>query len=151
VLYQRPVWQTGPGVANVYSNGMREVPDVSADADPLTGYALYYTGNGCRPLSQCWQIVGGTSAATPFWASLVLLINQLAEQQGQPPLGFLDQALYQLEASSGSNVTAPLPFHDVTIGGNLYYDATPGWDYSTGWGSPDGAVLAQDLLHVSLS
>jgi subtilase family serine protease len=151
VLYQSPSWQTGPGVENVYSNGMREVPDVSADADPLTGYAAYYTGDGCSSLSQCWQIVGGTSAATPLWASLVLLMNQLAEQRGQRPLGFLDQALYQLEAGSGSRVTAPLPFHDVTIGGNLYYDATPGWDYSTGWGSPDSAVLAQDLLNVRLS
>ena len=149
-LYQRPAWQTGPGVMNVYSNGMREVPDVAADADPLTGYAVYYTGNGCRSGSQCWQIVGGTSAATPLWASLVLLMNQLAEQKGQHPLGFLDQALYQLAASSGSNVTAPLPLHDVSIGGNLYYDAMPGWDYSTGWGSPDGAVLAQDLLNVRL-
>jgi kumamolisin len=137
-------------VENIYSNGMRQVPDVSADADPLTGYAVYYSGNGCNTPSQCWQIVGGTSAATPLWASLVLLMNQLAEQQGQRPLGFLDQVLYQLETSSGT-VTAPLPFHDVSIGGNLYYDATPGWDYSTGWGSPDGAVLAEYLLHVSLS
>ncbi len=150
VLYQRPAWQTGPGVQNVYSNGMREVPDISADADPLTGYAVYYTGNGCSARSHCWQIVGGTSAATPLWASLVLLMNQLAEQQGQRPLGFLDQALYQLQAGSGSIVTAPLPFHDVSIGGNLYYDATPGWDYSTGWGSPDGMVLAEDLLNVRL-
>jgi kumamolisin len=149
MLYQRPAWQTGPGVENVYSNGMREVPDVSADADPLTGYSVYYTGNDCT--ARCWQIVGGTSAATPLWAALVLLMNQLAEQHGQRPLGFLDQALYQLAAGSGGSVTAPLPFHDVSIGGNLYYDATAGWDYSTGWGSPDGAVLAQDLLNVRLS
>jgi len=143
-LYQRPDWQTGPGVQNVYSDGMRQVPDVSADADPLTGYAVYYSDSGCS--EQCWQIVGGTSAATPLWASLVLLINQLVEQHGQRPLGFLDQLLYQLGTGAGNSITAPLPFHDITIGGNLYYDATPGWDYSTGWGSPDGAVLAQDLL-----
>ncbi|MGO8948727.1 MAG: protease pro-enzyme activation domain-containing protein [Ktedonobacterales bacterium] len=146
-LYQRPDWQTGPGVQNVYSDGMRQVPDVSADADPLTGYAVYYSDGGCSSL--CWQIVGGTSAATPVWASLVLLINQMVEQHGLHPLGFLDQELYQLGAGAGNgSVTAPLPFHDVTIGGNLYYDAAPGWDYCTGWGSPDGAVLAQDLLQL---
>ncbi len=145
VLYQRPEWQTGPGVQNAYSDSMREVPDVAADADPLTGYAIYYSASGCQ--ANCWQIVGGTSAATPVWAALVLLINQLAALHGQHPLGFLDPQLYQLGSSSGS-ITAPLPFHDVTIGGNLYYNATPGWDYSTGWGSPDGTVLAQDLLQL---
>jgi subtilase family serine protease len=148
MLYQRPDWQAGPGVQNGFSNGMREVPDVSLDADPLTGYAIYYSESGCS--SQCWQIVGGTSAATPLWASLVLLINQLAEEHGQHQLGFLNQALYLLGAQAGNGgVTAPLPFHDVTIGGNLYYDATAGWDYSSGWGSPDGSVLAKDLLQVS--
>jgi kumamolisin len=81
----------------------------------------------------------------------VLLINQLAENHNQHPLGFLNQALYQLGAEAGNGgITAPLPFHDVTIGGNLYYNATPGWDYSSGWGSPDGSVLAGDLLHASV-
>ena len=150
-LYQRPAWQLGPGVENASSDGMRQIPDVSANADPLTGYAAYYSGNGCGTPSACWQIVGGTSAATPLWASLILLIDQLAEQHGQHPLGFLNTALYQLESGPGSSVTAPLPFHDVGIGGNLYYDATSGWDYSTGWGSPDAAVLAQDILQVQLS
>jgi kumamolisin len=150
-LYQRPAWQLGPGVDNAYSDGMRQVPDVSADADPLSGYAVYYSGKGCRTPAACWQIVGGTSAATPLWAALILLIDQLAEQHGQHRLGFLNPALYQLGAGSGRGVTAPLPFHDVGIGGNLYFDATSGWDYSTGWGSPDAAVLAQDILHVQLS
>jgi kumamolisin len=149
-LYQRPAWQLGPGVQNAYSDGMRQIPDVSADADPLTGYAVYYSKNGCGAPATCWQIIGGTSAATPLWASLILLIDQLAEQHGQRPLGLLNPLLYQLEAGPGSGVTAPLPFHDVSIGGNLYYDATPGWDYSTGWGSPDAAVLAQDIVHVQL-
>jgi kumamolisin len=148
-LYLRPSWQAGPGVQNGYSDGMREVPDISLDADPLTGYAIYYSTAGCR--SQCWQIVGGTSAATPLWASLVLLINQLAELHGLHQMGFLNQALYQLGAEAGNGgITAPLPFHDVTVGGNLYFDATPGWDYSSGWGSPDGSVLAGDLLHASV-
>ena len=150
-LYERPAWQLGPGVENTYSDGMRQVPDVSADADPLTGYAVFYSGNGCGTPAACWRIVGGTSAATPLWASLIVLIDQLAEQHGQHPLGFLNPALYQMESGLGSGVTAPLPFHDVSIGGNLYYDANPGWDYSTGWGSPDAAVLAQDILHVQLS
>jgi kumamolisin len=36
-----PSWQSGPGVKNAYWNGMRELPDVSLDADPATGYPIY--------------------------------------------------------------------------------------------------------------
>ena len=140
-VYQRPSWQTGPGVENQYSTGGRQVPDVSADADPLTGYLIYYSTRDCQG-DQCWQVVGGTSAATPLWAGLILLANQQAQIQGKPHLGFLDPALYRL----GADASAGQVYHDVTMGGNLYYLATPSWDYSTGWGSPDGARLVSALL-----
>jgi kumamolisin len=132
-VYQRPSWQSGTGVQNSASNGMRQVPDVAADADPLTGYRIYASG---------WQIVGGTSAAAPLWAGLIALANQRAAGSGKPPLGFLNPPIYALAGSSSSS----LPFHDVTLGGNLYYAATPGWDYATGWGTPDGAALVQALV-----
>jgi kumamolisin len=140
VLYQRPSWQVGPGVSNQYSDGARQVPDVSANADPDTGYLIYYTTGKCQ--SDCWQLMGGTSAATPLWASIVLLANQQAQAHGKPPLGFLNPALYRL----GASTTAGQVYHDVTIGGNLYYQATTAWDYATGWGSPDGARLVTALL-----
>jgi kumamolisin len=139
-LYQRPAWQIGSGVANSYSNGMRQVPDVSADADPLTGYRIYYSGDNDCSGNDCWTVVGGTSAAAPFWAGLIALANQ----QGHRKLGFLDPALYAIGQAGGGGAGAP--YHDVTGGGNLYYQATPGWDYSTGWGSPDAAVLVAMLL-----
>lgn len=137
--YRRPAWQAGPGVTNNFSNGMRQVPDVSADADPLTGYRIYYSGKNDCAGSDCWAVVGGTSAAAPFWAGLIAL----ADQQGQRKLGFLNPALYALGQASAGGAS---PFHDVTGGGNLYYPATPGWDYSTGWGSPDSAALVAALL-----
>jgi hypothetical protein len=34
------------------------------------------------------------------------------------------------------------PFHDDRLGGNRYYGATAGWDFATGWGSPDLYNLA---------
>lgn len=134
-LYNRPKWQVGPGVSNGYSNGMRQVPDVSADADPLTGYRIYYSDSNCSG-SNCWTVVGGTSAAAPFWAALIAL----GDQEGNRKLGFLNPALYALGQSAATD------FHDVTGGGNLYYQATPGWDYSTGLGSPDAAALIPALL-----
>jgi kumamolisin len=132
-FFLRPAWQTGTGVGN----GMREVPDVAADADPLTGYLIYVSGS--------WQVIGGTSAATPLWAGLVALADQAAAGERKPPLGFLNPALYTLGSSGASS---PSPFHDVTIGGNLFYSAGPGWDYATGWGSPDAAVLVPALLKL---
>ena len=132
-LFAQPSWQTGAGVSNSYSNGMRQVPDVAADADPLTGYRIYFSG---------WQVAGGTSAAAPLWAGLIALANQSAAASGKAPLGFLDPTLYAVAGAGAS----PPPFHDVTIGGNLYYDATPNWDYATGWGSPDAAVLIPALV-----
>ncbi|HEY8323754.1 MAG TPA: S53 family peptidase [Ktedonobacterales bacterium] len=139
-IYNRPSWQNGPGVDNSYSNGAREAPDVSADADPLTGYRVYYSGDSGCSGNDCWTVVGGTSAAAPFWAGLIALANQ----QGHRKLGFLNPALYTI--GSAGNSGAGAPFHDVTAGGNLYYQATPGWDYSTGWGSPDAAVIIPMLL-----
>lgn len=144
VYYSRPSWQGGPGVSNSYSNGMREVPDVSADADPLTGYRIYFSGGNIACGGRCWTVVGGTSAAAPLWAGLVALANQSGAASGKR-LGFLNPALYRLGASG----TAGSDFHDVTLGGNLYYPATPTWDFSTGWGSPDGANLVHDLLALS--
>lgn len=142
--YQRPTWQVGPGVANQYSNGMRQVPDVAADADPLTGYAIYDSTRRCAGQS-CWGVVGGTSAATPLWAGLIALANQDGATHGKRPVGFLTPALYRL----GANPSDPSPFHDVVDGGNLYYPATPGWDFSTGWGSPDGNTLVQQLIGLA--
>ncbi|HEY1387233.1 MAG TPA: S53 family peptidase [Ktedonobacterales bacterium] len=142
VVYQRPSWQTGPGVANQFSHGARQVPDIAADADPLTGYSVYYSGDGgCRG-SECWQVVGGTSGATPLWAGIVLLANELSRSHGGKPLGLLNPLLYQLGASDQASQV----FHDVTVGGNLYYPAASTWDYSTGWGTPIGAPLVEALV-----
>ncbi|HEY7833625.1 MAG TPA: S53 family peptidase [Ktedonobacterales bacterium] len=142
--YPRPTWQTGPGVANQFSNGMRQVPDVAADADPLTGYAIYDSTSGCSG-SDCWGVVGGTSAAAPLWAGLIALINQQGAAKHLKPAGFLNPLLYQIGAAGDSGGGTPA-FHDVAAGGNLYYPATPGWDFSTGWGTPDASVLAAQML-----
>ncbi len=74
--FAQPSWQTGPGVKNQYSNGNREVPDVSADADPATGYAVYCTVSAAGCSSGGWIEVGGTSAAAPLWAGSIATVNE---------------------------------------------------------------------------
>src|SRR5437868_12257089 len=88
--FARPSWQTGPGVANSYSNGKRQVPDVALDADPQTGYSVYVTYNR----STGWNVVGGTSAAAPAWAAFTGVYNQYAAAYGKPNLGYANSTLY---------------------------------------------------------
>lgn len=130
----RPAWQQAPGVINQFSDGRRQVPDVSAAANPFFGWATFSNGK--------LQPVGGTSAASPFWAASMALIEQYAREQGVAHLGFVDPMLYRI-ASTPQKVP---PFHDVTIGSNRYYPAGPGWDFATGLGSPDVYNLAQDVV-----
>jgi subtilase family serine protease len=140
-FFKEPTWQTGPGVQNQYSNGNREVPDVSADADPATGYSVYctVTASGCS--SSGWITVGGTSAAAPLWAGSTALINEYLQKQQKSRIGFANPVLYGLE-----NATEQFPpFHDVTSGTNLYYPATSGFDEASGWGSPDIYNIARDV------
>ncbi len=139
--FAQPGWQAGPGVKNQYSNGNREVPDVSADADPATGYAVYctVTAAGCPTSGSI--TVGGTSAAAPLWAGSMAMINEYLQKQGKPRAGFADPLFYGLANSQQQYA----PFHDVTSGNNLYYPATAGYDQGSGIGTPDIYNIARDL------
>ena len=113
---------------------MRQLPDVAAAADPWSGWDLYTSG--------ALTVAAGTSAATPFWAATTALIAEYAGLHRAGPLGFVDPMLYTL-AAGRQRVHA---FHDITIGTNRYYPATPGWDFATGLGSPQVANLAQAVV-----
>ncbi len=103
----------------------RGVPDVAADADPETGYAVFIDGAPA--------VIGGTSAASPLWAALAARLTQALGK----PLGYLNPLLYSPGLTKG--------FRDVTRGNNGGYSAGPGWDPCTGLGSPEGTPLLQQL------
>ena len=127
-FWSLPDYQSGiAGVSKVYRN----VPDVSLDADPNTGYSIYYATDGG------FETVGGTSAAAPLWAAYTALVNQVRVGQKQAVLGFPNLTLYPIGA--GTNYAKG--FHDVTTGTNLLYAAVSGYDNATGFGSFDGAGL----------
>lgn len=139
VLWGMPGYQAGialaqSGVACAGSGtSCREVPDVSADADVLTGYSIYY--------NRRWSIYGGTSAAAPTWAALATLANASATCTGKT-VGFANPGLYQAARSAYGNY-----FNDVTSGNNSYgglsgFSAAAGYDMATGLGSPKGAAVA---------
>jgi kumamolisin len=142
-VFSQPPWQRAPGVSSSYSDGAfcgqpsggycREVPDVAADAAPSSGASVRVNGR--------WLSEGGTSLATPVWAALTSLIDEYLRSQHRKPVGFANPLLYRL--ASGSR--RPPAFRDVTVGGNDFYPASPGYDMVTGLGTPDAWNLARDL------
>lgn len=133
----------------------RQVPDVTVDADPATGYMTYFNGAGSDHKALAgWQGTGGTSSASPVWAALFALADALPACAGAP-VGFANPALYSLAGASQSTY-----FHDITTGGNDYtgtarglFPAGLGYDMASGLGSPIAASLAAGLcsqvVHVS--
>jgi kumamolisin len=154
-----PSWQTGAGVIEASYSSMsrcgqiarycRELPDVSLDANPDTGYVVYCTNPSQQ---QCggagWLQIGGTSAASPLMAALTADANGYSLANGGGRLGFASPFLY---SELGTSV-----FRDVTGGSNdttglFEYPAGPGFDMSTGLGAPDGAQLATALAAYTAS
>ncbi len=144
--WQMPSWQTALAVTSGNTAAMcsapagslcREVPDVSASAQPSDGYRIFVAG--------AWHTFGGTSAAAPTWAAFVALADSTSTCVGHRT-GFLNPALYQVSAAW------PADFHDVTAGNNDAvgtnggkYAAGTGYDMATGLGTPVAASLAGDL------
>ncbi len=128
--FGRPSWQRGPGS---FDSTYRGVPDVAFDADPRSGVLVYLQGQ--------WLVEGGTSLGAPCWAALWALAEQQHEARTHHALGWANPLLYGLANSSQRNKV----FHDVTTGSNGYWQAGPGWDDVTGWGSPNAAALVSAL------
>lgn len=141
-FFARPFYQTGPGVD---STTMRHVPNVSADADPASGYAVFCTVSaaGC-PASGNVE-VGGTSAAAPLWAGVATDTNAFLASQGKSSLGNVNAELYTLFNTSQS-FTA---YHDVTVGNNLHFNATAGYDLASGIGTPNVWNFAREVPGVN--
>jgi subtilase family serine protease len=129
-------------------HGYRGVPDVAYNAGVVGGVVVAWAA----PLGPgAFFIFGGTSAGAPQWAGLVADINQARGGR----VGFINRKLYNL---GGGGQLWNL-FHDITLGDNGVYasdgsvlvpgfPATPGYDLSTGWGTPSfgmlGALLSGD-------
>ncbi|HUK57406.1 MAG TPA: S53 family peptidase [Nitrospiria bacterium] len=115
-LFAKPTWQTG---CNVQEDGARDVPDVSLEADP-NAYGNYVLNNGR------WYIVGGTSDAAPQWGGFFAELNQ---KYGGAGMGNPGVRIYQL-CGTGA-------YHDITAGSNGDFPAGPGYDQTTGVGTPE--------------
>ena len=121
---------------------LREVPDVSADANPQTGYVIYFNGS--------WQAGwGGTSAAASLWGAAAALIDAspFCGDYGSGDAGVRPEGLYAVVSSAHAYIYTPPAegLSDVTEGGNDYtpsgyqggeFPAAKGYDLASGLGTP---------------
>ena len=119
---------------------MRGVPDVAWESSATTG-PLIYSGEAGG-----WFVIGGTSAASPQWAGVAALADEIAGHD----LGFLNPALYAIGANPSQYAA---DFYDPTNNSNQEPGSSiPGWPASTGWdavtglGTPNVANLIPDLI-----
>jgi subtilase family serine protease len=150
VLYKEPSYQK----ATLPGGKQLGVPDVAYNAAVLHGVLTYLDIPG---LAAGWYRFGGTSAGSPQWSAITAIADQMAGHD----LGFLNAAIYRAGKSPSYGAT----FHDITSGTNSSleinadgvtyvdmpgYSAGPGWDATTGFGTPKtGSIVSYLVHHVS--
>ncbi|MGH2896546.1 MAG: putative Ig domain-containing protein, partial [Solirubrobacteraceae bacterium] len=174
LVWAMPTYQSGAGaglgVVQAHSSSIcgaqlcRQVPDVSADGDPQSGYIVFSTD---PTVGTGWMVAGGTSASAPLWAAFTALANASPACRGLT-LGFENPALYGIAgtayAANFHDVTAPSPFTGQAGDANNpgtndtwsdspdnsnntadLYPVLPGYDMATGLGSPIANALGNSL------
>jgi len=146
VVFSRPFYQNG--VARVTGN-RRGVPDISMSG-ACSGLVLTY--QSFAPSPPGWYVVCGTSEASPLFAGIVALADQVAHH----PLGLINPALYALSAFHAPGLV------DVTKGNNTVgfsqngksytvtgFSAGPGYDLASGVGTVNAALFVPELARVA--
>jgi subtilase family serine protease len=111
-FFAKPAWQQAlPG------NG-RQVPDVSADADPLTGVPLVVTMSGTQFAEAG---IGGTSLATPLFSA----IWAIASQYNGKPLGFAAPAVARLQKGQITDVVDTSDLSPDSLSGTVVFPGNP--------------------------
>jgi subtilase family serine protease len=137
VLYDEPSYQQG----TIPGGKSRGEPDVSYSAAVGHGLLTYLNIPG---LPAGFYGFGGTSAGSPQWAGLLAI----ADQKAGYDLGFINKALYHIGQAKSHYAAS---FFDVTSGNNAAFGvpgfgAGPGWDATTGLGSPMADSLVDSLI-----
>jgi len=141
-VFPRPAYQDG--VASV-TGDHRGIPDISMSA-ACSGLVVTYDSFPGAPAG--WYVDCGTSEASPLFAGIVALTDQVAGHS----LGLINPALYTLSADHAPGIV------DVTTGNNTVeffqngqlvrvngYSAGPGYDLASGVGTVDAALFVPEL------
>jgi subtilase family serine protease len=130
-----------PAAVTADCGGHRAAADVSADADPATGVAVYDTYAPSTGQPNDWIIVGGTSASAPYIGALFARAGHLAAVHGP-------NTLYAAPAADFTNITSGN--NDFSGQGALTCAQFPGvseklCDGGKGWNGPTGIGVPHGL------
>jgi len=148
-----PSFQSNAGLT--YTN--RAIPDISMDADPITGVPVYSANDKSVNGGDPWFQIGGTSLASPLFAGVIALAQQDRVDASESILNSVDinSMLYSAYTTDYSKY-----FHDIVLGikqdmkdgrfGNPHlnitgYNAAVGYDLASGIGSPIGNEIVSLL------
>jgi subtilase family serine protease len=150
-IFKRPAYQAA--VRDIV-DGYRGVPDISMNASISDGVLVYSSWQGAG----VWGAGGGgTSAATPEFAAIIAIADQMAGKR----LGLINPYLYELERRHAPGIV------DITQGTNTVsfhadqqndtgpiikvkgYKARRGYDLVTGVGTPNAALLVPELVALA--
>jgi subtilase family serine protease len=151
-VFERPPFQNH--VRSVVGDA-RGTPDISMSAavDGAVVYYHTYLPSDSQSRNGPWHIVAGTSEASPLFAGVVAIADQMAGHR----LGWINGSLYRLGGQADQNDTGIV---DVTQGNNTFgpftnsdgtthtvqgFDATAGYDLASGWGTVDAARFVPAL------
>ena len=146
VIFSRPSYQDG--VADVVG-GQRGVPDIAMSA-ACSGLVDVYQSFGGEPAG--WYQYCGTSEATPMFAGIVSLADQVAHHS----LGLINPALYALSARHAPglvDITQGNNTVSFTQNGTFYtvpgFSALRGYDLASGVGTVNAALFVPELARAA--
>jgi subtilase family serine protease len=144
IVFRRPAFQNG--VASV-AGRHRGVPDVSLSASCGHPVDIYESFDGTG-----WNLICGTSEATPLFAGIVALADQVAGR----PVGPINRFLYAMAAARDRGIA------DITHGNNTVsfdqfgaqhtvrgWQAVRGYDLSSGVGTVDAQFFVPELAAMA--
>jgi subtilase family serine protease len=142
VIFTRPGYQNG--VRDIVG-GSRGVPDISMSAACNGSVDMYQSFAG-QPAG--WYPTCGTSEATPEFAGIVALADQVAGH----PLGAINRYLYQLSARKAPGIVDVVTGNNTVSfrqGGKLHtvqgFAARPGYDLASGVGTVNAPEFVREL------
>jgi subtilase family serine protease len=144
-VFSRPLFQLG--VANVVGSH-RGTPDISMSAAVNGAAWVYWSFTSDSSGGPGWELIGGTSEASPIFSGIVALADQVAHRR----LGTINAGLYALGAVSRYS-SLPTGIVDVTTGNNSFggvsgFPALRGYDLASGLGTIDANKFVRALALV---
>ncbi len=141
-VFPKPFYQ----ISVTPNDSARDVPDVALGASNVTPGFFWVSANENTPEPIC--CIGGTSLSAPVWAGISKLIAEIAGER----LGNMNPRIYQLGEFGDQSMSG---LRDVISGNNTFngvpgFNATLGYDRTTGWGTVDVQTFEAQFLSSAI-